>query len=112
MLLNLVSNAIEAMADNRGREKVVTLSTRAEGDDRAILEVADTGSGIDPHTTDLLFEAFYSTKSTGMGMGLSICRSIVERHGGSISVRPGVPWGSVFQITLPLARGGDKCRMP
>jgi signal transduction histidine kinase len=105
VLLNLVSNAVDAMADNQGREKVVTLSTRVEGERRMMLEVADTGSGIDPEAADRLFEAFYSTKTTGMGMGLSICRSIVERHRGAISVRPGVPWGSVFQIALPLSRG-------
>jgi signal transduction histidine kinase len=67
-----------------------------------VLEVADTGSGIDAEAAEHIFEAFYSTKATGIGMGLSICRSIVERHRGVLSFRPGVSRGSVFQISLPL----------
>jgi signal transduction histidine kinase len=65
------------------------------------VSVQDSGAGIDPKNIDRIFDAFFTTKTNGMGMGLAICRSIVEAHGGNLSVSQGVPHGSVFHIVLP-----------
>ena len=65
------------------------------------VSIQDTGTGIDPENIDRIFDAFFTTKTNGMGMGLAICRSIVEAHGGSLSVSAGVPHGSIFHIVLP-----------
>ena len=65
------------------------------------VSIQDSGTGIDPQNLDRIFDAFFTTKTNGMGMGLAICRSIVEAHGGSLSVSPGVPHGSVFHMVLP-----------
>jgi signal transduction histidine kinase len=102
VLFNLLSNAADAVADNQGQQMLIEISTQVGNDNTIVLEVADTGSGIDAEAAEHIFEAFYSTKATGIGMGLSICRSIVERHRGVLSFRPGVSRGSVFQISLPL----------
>ena len=69
-----------------------------------LIEVADSGTGIEPENAKRIFEAFFTTKSEGMGMGLSICRTIVESHGGRIIVTEGAPYGSVFQVILPGKR--------
>jgi signal transduction histidine kinase len=66
-----------------------------------LIRVQDTGSGIDPKNIDRIFEALFTTKSRGMGMGLSICRSIIEAHGGRLWASAGVPFGSIFHIRLP-----------
>ena len=70
--------------------------------DNILISVEDTGPGIAPQDTDRIFDAFFTTKSHGMGMGLSICKSIVENHGGHLRVVPGVHCGSTFLITLPV----------
>ena len=72
---------------------------------RVVVAVADSGPGFESAQMDRLFEAFFTTKPEGMGMGLSICRSIVEAHGGRLSASPNVPNGAVFQINLPAAAG-------
>jgi signal transduction histidine kinase len=72
----------------------------------ALLAVQDCGSGIDPANLERVFEAFYSTKPGGMGMGLSICRAIIEAHGGKLWASQGVPRGAVFQFTLAGAPAG------
>jgi signal transduction histidine kinase len=74
-------------------------SPRAESDN-VLITVTDSGTGIDPEHKDRIFEAFFTTKSSGMGMGLSICRSIVQAHGGQLSVAPAMPNGSTFSILL------------
>jgi two-component system sensor kinase FixL len=67
----------------------------------------DTGTGIDPSHMERIFDAFFTTKSDGMGMGLSICRSIIESHGGRLSASPSQPHGSAFEVVLPsVALGG------
>jgi two-component system sensor kinase FixL len=99
VLLNLVRNAIEAMQDQPRRELVIT--TRAVPDEGLVaIGIADTGSGIAPEVAGQLFQPFVTTKKHGMGVGLSICRTIVEAHGGKISVdsRPGR--GTTFIFTL------------
>jgi signal transduction histidine kinase len=102
VILNLIVNAIEAMSgvDNRPRELVVGSGT---GDaNEVFVEVRDSGPGLDPANLDRLFDSFYTTKSDGMGMGLSISRSIIEAHGGRLRATPNGPHGAVFRITLPV----------
>lgn len=104
VVLNLVMNAVEAMASTADSSR--RLIVRAEiGDSDARVTVADTGPGLGGTDPDRLFEAFFSTKTEGIGMGLSICRSIIEAHGGQIWACNGEPSGSVFSFTLPLAEG-------
>ena len=106
VVLNLIMNGIEAMSAVVDRPKVLTISSgRVETGD-LIVAVKDTGSGIDPATADLIFESFFTTKPNGMGMGLSICRSIIEAHGGRFWASPNRPHGAIFQFTLP-ADGTD-----
>ena len=77
-------------------------------DGHAVIEVTDSGAGIAPELAGRLFDAFATTKPQGMGMGLKICRSIVELHGGSLTHRPGEGGGTVFRIQLPLRDGAEK----
>jgi signal transduction histidine kinase len=102
VILNLILNAIEAKGDNESRDLLI--ETR-ENDGRNILvSVSDSGPGLDPATADRIFEPFYSTKPGGMGIGLSICRTIIEAHDGRIWVQQqNNAGGSTFQFTLPVA---------
>jgi two-component system sensor kinase FixL len=102
VLLNLLRNAIEAMVDSPNRELVVT--TRNEGEDMVRVTVSDTGPGIDPGFRDQLFTAFTTTKAEGMGLGLSICRTIVEANGGRIWMEPRPAGGTNFHFTLIKAK--------
>jgi len=99
VLHNLMRNAIEAMEESTTRELLV--STSALPDKMAEISVADTGSGIAPEITAQLFQPFVTTKRQGMGVGLSISRTIIEAHGGSIAPRPNPGGGTVFSFTLP-----------
>ena len=101
VILNLIMNAIEAMVSVSGRARVLRVRSENHGDNGVRVAVEDSGSGIAPEDMDRIFETFFTTKSEGMGMGLSICRSIVASHGGRITVAKGVPHGSVFQLILP-----------
>jgi PAS domain S-box-containing protein len=101
VLLNLVMNAIEAMSPVTTRERMLIVKSEIGESGYAQITVEDTGSGIDPSLVDRVFEAFFTTKALGMGMGLSICRSIVESHGGLISVSARRPNGSSFCVKLP-----------
>lgn len=102
VILNLTLNAIEAMRGLReGRELRVSTGNAERGG--VLVEVRDTGPGLDPAKLERLFEAFYTTKPSGLGMGLSICRSIVEAHGGRLWAGANTPHGAVFQFALPLA---------
>jgi len=103
VLLNLVMNAVEAMAEVTDRPCCITISTANCVDNKVIFEIADTGSGIEPELTERIFDSFYSTKAQGMGMGLTISASIIERHRGRLSARRGDPYGTVFAFALPLA---------
>jgi len=98
VLLNLMRNAIEAMEDSPKRELVIAAKV-AEGDMLEI-SVADTGPGIAPEVSAQLFQPFFTTKPHGMGVGLSISRTIVEAHGGQIAVAPNPGGGTVFRFTL------------
>ncbi len=99
VLLNLMRNAIEAMEESERRELVV--SAVSEADNLVAINVADTGTGLAPEVTAQLFQPFITTKRDGMGVGLSISRTIVEAHGGSIVARPNPGGGTVFSFTLP-----------
>jgi signal transduction histidine kinase len=102
-LLNLFTNAIEAMGSIPDRVRTVSVKSEIHDLDGVLITVRDTGLGIDPFNMDRIFDAFFTTKSHGMGMGLSICRSIIESHNGRIWVSPGVGRGSIFQFELPIA---------
>jgi two-component system sensor kinase FixL len=101
VIVNLVRNAIDAMSDQPRR--VLNVSTSIS-DDMAMVTIADTGSGIDEATAGRLFQPFVTTKAQGMGVGLSICRTIVEAHGGQIWTEPNPGGGSVFHFTVRLAQ--------
>jgi two-component system, LuxR family, sensor kinase FixL len=98
VLLNLLRNAVEAMAASPRRELVI--STAAGDDDMIAISVADTGAGIAPEVASQLFQPFVTSKAHGMGVGLSICRTIVEAHGGRITVEPNSAGGTIFRFTL------------
>jgi signal transduction histidine kinase/integral membrane sensor domain MASE1 len=102
VVLNLLVNAMEAMADGAGGQRAVVVRTRLS--DRAVeVFVEDNGHGLAAGTHDMLFEPFYTTKSSGMGMGLSIARSIVQAHGGTIWARGNPARGATFHFALPVA---------
>lgn len=100
VLLNLIRNAIDAMETAPTRELVV--ATSPAPDNMVEISVADTGGGIAPEIADQLFQPFVTTKSHGMGVGLSISRTIIESHGGSIAPRPNPGGGTIFTFTLPV----------
>jgi PAS domain S-box-containing protein len=103
VLLNLITNAIDSMAAVTDRPH--GLSVRSEHlEEWVVISVQDSGTGINPEHAERLFDAFFTTKPNGIGLGLSICRSIVEAHGGRLSAFPGNPHGSVFQIMLPVGK--------
>ena len=102
VMLNLIVNAIEAMSVVSGRELLIKTGAHATKD--VIVEVRDTGPELKPDRLEHLFDAFYTTKPDGMGMGLAICRSIIEAHGGQVSAVANVPQGAVFHFTLPANR--------
>jgi C4-dicarboxylate-specific signal transduction histidine kinase len=102
VVLNLVMNAVEAMASVTDRELVLVIRSRGE-DDTAIVTVEDTGLGLDAANAGRIFDAFFTTKPDGMGMGLSISTSIVQAHGGRLWASPILPHGTVFHFTLPVA---------
>jgi len=108
VVLNLVRNAAEAMSMLDDRPRQLRVSTARTGSNSVLLEVQDSGSGIDPADLERIFEAFYTTKTGGMGMGLPICRTIIESHGGKLWAIQGEPHGAVFRFTLPLGGGGAK----
>jgi two-component system sensor kinase FixL len=98
VLLNLMRNAIEAMEESQNRELMI--SAMAASDDMVVISVADTGHGIAPEVSAQLFQPFVTTKRQGMGVGLSISRTIVEAHGGQIGAEPNPVGGTIFRFTL------------
>jgi signal transduction histidine kinase len=101
VMLNLIMNGIEAMNGVTDRPKVLTISAERVEPGGVLVAVKDTGPGIDPAIADRIFESLFTTKPNGMGMGLSICRSIIEAHGGDFRASPNTPHGAIFQFTLP-----------
>jgi PAS domain S-box-containing protein len=101
VVLNLILNAIEGMGSVEAGAREVLISTEQSQTNDILVAVRDSGPGIDPESLERVFEAFYTTKSGGMGMGLSICRSIIEAHNGRLWVSPNLPRGASFQFALP-----------
>jgi PAS domain S-box-containing protein len=108
VMLNLILNAVEAMSGIDEGARAMQISSGREGSNGVLVSVRDLGPGLDPQSADRLFEAFYTTKPDGLGMGLAICSSIVTAHGGKLWATANEPRGAVFQFTLPLVgRGGE-----
>ncbi len=103
VVLNLVRNAIEAMEDRESKK--LRIATRMEDEGHALIEVADNGPGIAPDILEKLFQPFVTTKADGMGVGLSVCRTIIEAQGGRIWVESEPGKGTVFRFTVPVAEG-------
>jgi signal transduction histidine kinase len=101
VLLNLITNAIESMAAAKDGARVLSVRSEVDEGESIIVSVADTGTGIGSLEIKRIFNPLFTTKPDGMGMGLSICRSIVEGHGGQLWVAPNKPEGTVFQFSLP-----------
>ena len=101
VLVNLVQNAIEAMGAIRAGRRRLWLKTDRHGDDAIVVEVKDSGPGIDPANLNGIFDAFFTTKSQGTGLGLAICRMIIERHGGQLSASSDGTHGALFLFVLP-----------
>jgi len=102
VLLNLIVNAIQAMSGIDERRRELTIVSAADGPEAVAVEVRDSGTGLDPERATHLFEPFYTTKAEGLGIGLSVSRSIVEAHGGQLSAAANVPYGAVFRFSVPL----------
>jgi PAS domain S-box-containing protein len=101
VMLNLILNAIEAMVDNESETRELIIRSESMPVGGLCVTVSDSGSGVAPEGRDRIFESFYTTKAGGVGIGLSICRSIVEAHGGRLWVDENLPRGATFKFTLP-----------
>jgi signal transduction histidine kinase len=102
VVLNLLLNAVEAMGSVEAAPRDLLISTRQDHTG-VLVAVHDSGPGIDPEHLDRVFHSFYTTKPSGTGMGLSICRSIIDAHGGRLWAEANEPRGTIFQFTLPAA---------
>jgi predicted ATPase/signal transduction histidine kinase len=110
VVLNLVMNGIEAMSAVMDRPKVLRIVSQRQQSGDVLIAVMDVGMGLDPANMNRIFDAFFTTKPEGTGMGLAICRSIIEAHGGQLWASPRLPHGSAFQFTVPSGinrRGAD-----
>lgn len=106
VLLNLVGNAVEAMSELSDRARTLSIYSENLDNDHVMVSVKDTGVGLTAEEASKVFEAFFTTKKNGMGMGLAISRSIVEAHHGRLQVVPAAPHGSIFQLILPVLLAG------
>ena len=113
VVLNLLLNAVEAVSENPSPPRLVTVRTAAEAEGRTVsLSVSDNGPGIDPEAAQRLFDAFFTTKPQGLGLGLSICRSIAEAHGGAISFSATPGKGAEFWLRLPVGTTKKERHIP
>jgi signal transduction histidine kinase len=103
VILNLIINAVDAMSGVNEGARELLVSTGKARTDGVLVAVQDSGPGLEPAALEHLFEAFYTTKPCGLGLGLSICRSIIEAHGGRLWASPNAPRGAVFQFTVPAS---------
>jgi signal transduction histidine kinase len=101
VVLNLVTYAIDAMRIVKDRTRLLKLESKALASNRLEVTIKDSGPGIEPENIDRIFEPFFTTKSNRMGLGLAICRSIVEAHGGTLTASAGMPRGAIFRVVLP-----------
>jgi PAS domain S-box-containing protein len=104
VILNLIRNAIEAMNSVTDRARVLRIRSELSEPDSVLVSVEDSGTGIDAKDTDRVFDSFFTTKPQGTGMGLSICRSIIEGHEGRLWASPGIDHGAVFNVLLPAGK--------
>ncbi len=108
VIINMIMNGIEAMDTVTDRPRELVIQSRQHDADHVLVAVQDSGSGIEPDNIDRLFNPFFTTKSDGMGMGLSICRSIIEAHGGGMWASPNDGPGSTFSFTVQIERGAEQ----
>jgi signal transduction histidine kinase len=102
VIINLVMNGIESMQSVTDRPRELVIRSGQDETQQVLVSVTDCGVGISAENADRLFNAFFTTKASGMGMGLSICRSIMEAHGGRLWATANIPHGATFQFTLPV----------
>jgi two-component system sensor kinase FixL len=107
VLVNLIRNAVDAMSETQRDRRSLTITTSRTPNDMVEVSVSDTGKGVTDEAGDQVFDAFFSTKSEGMGMGLAISRTIVESHGGRLWLTPNAERGVTFHFTLPIATDED-----
>jgi C4-dicarboxylate-specific signal transduction histidine kinase len=107
VLLNLIMNAVEAMKSVSDRPRVLRIVTKRDSGSLILVAVQDSGPGLNPEQTRKLFDPFYTTKPQGLGMGLSICRSIIERYGGRLWAESNEDSGATFKFTLPCVEEGS-----
>jgi PAS domain S-box-containing protein len=112
VIMNLVTNAMDAMAPVTDRQPILRARSEIRDGDTVVVAIEDSGTGIDPEKMDRLFDTFFTTKPDGMGMGLSICRSIIEAHNGRLWASAGSPYGSVFRFELPIKQEAVEERLP
>ena len=105
VLLNLIQNAIDAMRTMTDRSRVLRVRTELQGAKAVVISVEDSGPGIELKKMTSVFDAFVTTKATGMGLGLALSQMIIEQHGGQIVVVPSANQGAHFRITLPIRNG-------
>ena len=103
VMLNLIINAIEAMSPHAAGARDLLIRTAKTKSGGVLVAVRDSGPGVDPANLERIFDAFFSTKADGLGMGLSICRAIIQAHGGRLSATRGAARGTILRFTLPAA---------
>ena len=108
VLLNLIMNAIESISSVEDRERSLLIKSELHEAGDVLIAVEDSGPGIDPDNMDRIFDAFFTTKSHGMGLGLSICQSIIESHGGRLWASARKPHGAIFHVQLPNSTAVDQ----
>jgi len=102
VIMNLITNGTDAMSSITDRSRILHIESQMEASGSVLVAVADAGTGFDPGVADRIFDRLFTTKANGMGLGLSICQSIIEAHGGRLWASPGSPHGAVFQFTMPI----------
>jgi signal transduction histidine kinase len=108
VIINLVRNGADAMRSVSDRPRVLRVGSVSDDSGGVLVTIEDSGTGIDPKDVDRIFEPFFTTKSQGMGIGLSICRSIIESHHGRLWASSRIGHGAVFNIQLPAVRPGGE----
>ena len=106
VILNLIMNAVDAMSQPGHWARILQLGTQVRPDGTVLTTITDSGPSVDPKIVEKMFQHFFTTKPSGMGMGLPICKTIVEAHGGTLTASPSKPHGMEFRIVLPLAKFG------
>jgi len=104
VLGNLVRNALEAMSETPVAERILEVSTQCDGKQRALITVSDRGSGISKKDASKIFTPFFTTKRNGIGLGLAVCQSVVQSHGGDLSMTRNSHGGAAFRIALPMRK--------